>query len=167
MTTDPAVGVELRARVEADEDRHRRAAQELTARHEGALEAAEDARRAVPRFIGENRKRLTVELTGQAVDAHDGMLAQRQALYAALGEWSRVASMWRRCLEQWGESPALVPPNLAGSALTELDAVFAPFESGVPRDPRRFYPCPPEQAPGTGPDVNTGSDAAVPVMRRA
>lgn len=95
-----------RERVEVEENRHRRDEQEHAARYLGALDALEEARQAVPTFIVQSRKRLTGELSVEAIAAHDALIVKRDEPYAAVGEWGRVANQFRRFLCSGMRTPA-------------------------------------------------------------
>jgi hypothetical protein len=146
---DEAAVRELVEQCERDEIAARREVNALMAKHTGTLHAVEARHGDIARYISQHREQLTDVLIPQSIAAGEGLLAARDAFYEAIGEWARAANLWRRFLEQWHESPTIVPPHPLAGATGDIDAAFAPMYSGEPRDPRRLWPMPPEHAPVT------------------
>lgn len=119
------------------------------ARIRGAETRVEEAKSAIPRYIGEHQVQLTKELTARSIDAREQLEDAQHTFFAAVSKWNGVASTWREMAQWWPDAASLgpVPSDPFAGAFADIERAMAPLASGQPRDPRRWYPMPENLAP--------------------
>lgn len=117
-------------------------------RHHDALDAAEDAKADISRFVIERRHDIEDELRDRSVRVADRLAAAVEELSAANSEWASTSRIWRGFLELWGAPPIEMPQMpLPGIAVQDIELVVMQVRGGA-RDPRGLVPMPSSLAPG-------------------
>lgn len=123
----------------------------LEARIQAAHQRATEREKEIGMFILEHRDELEPEMIGRAEQAKADLFEAWQNLQVQIGAWARCRNEWATVAAKWGISETELPPNPFPTS--EIESSLAPLHSGVPRDPRRFYPMPSSLVPGDWSDV--------------